>query len=539
MKSDKVLIVGKHPLLRDIVRQFEERGAEVCCLASFSESGLPAERWNDIVLLTSPGTNSSATDEQAVRWLQAYADGLAVHPGTPESGRPKVHLLLQSQENLFNLNTREYSDEWHQKFELFPFTIEDVWAKRVVSGTCCRSVTTGSEKDVAPLFGKPLDYIPISLESQHVVHLVVFGASMQTMALAENAALVAHYPNYIRDHSLRTRITIVDKDIAPWRAMFVSRHRALMDNSFHRYIDIHNQSSETSRPMYEDREDFVDVEWEFVKGSVHDTVVHDKLLAWASDDRQVLTVAICHDDDERNVSLMRVVSDLLVGFSVPVYVRQRSATMLSLITRSPRLMNVVPFGMLDSGYDVSLPLLRMAKRVKYVYDYCYDHNIASATEGCITAPSHIDDEEVEAHWLTERGAIKRYSCLCNALTISTKMRSIGHGQTDLSTFYAISSQEIDLIGQVEHNRWNVEEMLLGYRPCTDEEQQEIEADIAKKGEYKRRLVHYDLRAYADLRADGTGKNVNTYDLCLSAAIPLIAFASHTDDSRTETKGGKA
>ena len=93
----------------------------------------------------------------------------------------------------------------------------------------------------------------------------------------------------------------------------------------------------------------------------------------------------------------------------------------------------------------------------------------------------------------------------------------------MDTFYAMTQEEVELIAQVEHNRWCVEEMLLGFRPCTDEEQAEIEADIAKKSEYKNRLIHYDLRAYNDLRADDTGMNVNTYDLCLSASIPLIAL----------------
>lgn len=118
MKSDKVLVLGKHPILHDIVRQFEARGAEVCCLSSFSDPDFLADGWNDIVLLTSPDASSNATDENAVRWLQSYADGLKARADALEHARPTVHLLLQSQENLYYLNTREYSDEWYRKFEL-------------------------------------------------------------------------------------------------------------------------------------------------------------------------------------------------------------------------------------------------------------------------------------------------------------------------------------------------------------------------------------------------------------------------------------
>jgi len=55
-----------------------------------------------------------------------------------------------------------------------------------------------------------LDREPISRDSDSTVQLVIFGDSPQTDALAINAALVAHYPNYCRDPRLRTRITIVD-----------------------------------------------------------------------------------------------------------------------------------------------------------------------------------------------------------------------------------------------------------------------------------------------------------------------------------------
>lgn len=522
MKNDKTLIVGQHPIIVDIVRQFESRGAEVHCVHSYADDSFLPEEWSDIVLLPCSGANVQEADEHALRWLQSYAERI-----TPcACQRPVVHLMLQSQEHLFYLNTRDYNDEWHDKFELSAFTLEDTWAKRILS--CCSAESCY----------KPLDHVPVELDSQHIVHLVVFGTSAQTLSIVENAALVAHYPNYTRDHSLRTRITVIDECIVPWRAAFISRHRALMDNSYHRFIDVEGMSCETSRPMYDNREDFVDVEWEFVKGSVHDTVVHDKLLAWASDDRQVLTLVISHEDDDQNIGQMRIISELLMGCSAPIYVKQHNATMLTLLTRSPRLQNVIPFGMDDSGYDVDVPLLRMAKRVKYVYDYCYDHNIVSDVEGSVVAPSHIDDKEAEAHWLTERKAIKRYSNLCNALTIRTKMRSLGHSENDSSTFYAISRQEVETIGQVEHNRWSVEEMLLGYRPCSDEEQQDVEADITWKNEYKQRLVHYDLRAYNDLRVDDTGKNVNTYDLCLSAAIPLIAFGFSATAALTEKKGGE-
>ncbi len=75
---------------------------------------------------------------------------------------------------------------------------------------------------------------------------------------------------------------------------------------------------------------------------------------------------------------------------------------------------------------------------------------------------------------------------------------------------------------MEHNRWSLEELMLGYRPVTAEEQRAVEADISLKRTLRdTERAHYDLRAYSDLRPDATGKPVEIYDRALTQAIPLI------------------
>jgi len=91
---------------------------------------------------------------------------------------------------------------------------------------------------------------------------------------------------------------------------------------------------------------------------------------------------------------------------------------------------------------------------------------------------------------------------------------------------------------VEHNRWSVERLILGFRPPTDTEREEIRENIeafiiAKKTDkekpeqdlknvYKKKKNHYDLCSYRELREDKTGQNVRLYDYDLTACIPLIA-----------------
>lgn len=501
-ETNKILIIGDHPIKDSIKNQFSTKECEITETKMLTESELHT-LWHDIIVLS-----AADNDADAIKTVEKLAESFACATQI----RPTVHLLLQSQETLQLLNSREYNDEWHRHFELNAFTIEDLWAKRILCQNRIDHHFPG------------LDYKPITFESNQVVHFVIIGLSDLTTALAEHAALVAHYPNYTRNHSLRTRITIIDSGICDWSKKFVSMHKPLMENSYYRYIEVTKQLCDLHKPMYEGlREDFVDVEWEFVNGSIHDLVVQDKLHGWADDENRLLSVALCHNDDSINLTEATLAANLLCIQEIPVYVKQSTNVMRNIISQSPRMKNIIMVGMWDCGYDVNLPLLMMAKRVNSVYEYCYKNNIVSQTDGCITAPSYIDDKEADACWLNVGKAIKRYSNICNAMTLATKMRSLGHSSGETDIFYAITKQETDIIAEVEHNRWNVEELLLGFRPCTDEEQADIEADISKKVEYRNRMVHYDIRAYNDLRTDDTGKNVNTYDICLSASIPLIAY----------------
>lgn len=513
----RALIIGYGPISGNIVGQYEAIGYEVVCLSETDAERCAVSDFDEIVVLSSADvTDVLAEDNRVIAFMRRIAER------TSPDVRARIHLLLQSQESLWMLNARDYKDELHPRVEVYAFTMEDAWAKNVVVTMPTKKAEQGSV--ATEWLARGLDYKPITFESRCTVHLVVFGTSGQAEALVKNAALVAHYPNYIRNNKLRTRITIIDQTVGLWYKSFISRHRNLMDNCYYRFIDVERKACDTHCPMYEgQRQDFVDVEWEFVEADIYNIVVQDKLQTWAESEEQVLSVAICHNDDAKNIGQARVVADLLQGCTAPIYVRQKESTLADMMRHSDRFTNIVPFGMLDRGYDISLPLLRMAQRVKYVYDYCYDFNITSDDEA-ITAPSFIDDTMAEQGWLGEKKAVKRYSNICNAMTLATKMRSLGHSDNDWNTFYAISQAEVGLIAQVEHNRWNVEEMLLGYRPCNDEEQAEIELDISKKAFFKDRLVHYDLRAYDDLRPDATGKNVNTYDICLSASIPLIAYS---------------
>ena len=469
-----VIIIGKHPIAESLVRQYAGKEYAVVRQETLTGEGVDVNSADELCLLAGDGEDNKAVamlDELAAKY------DVDVHHGK----RLICHLLVQKSESLRMLQTCDLCDAVRQKIDVYPFTMDEVWSQSIV-----------------------FDYEPITVQSEKHVHLVVFSMGEIAEMVVIQAALVAHYPNYVRNHSLRTRITMVDVDAEEKCKKMVGRYQHLFDNSYYRIVKPSEEKAvvEFHKPMYEDRrEDFVDVEWEFVKAETWNADVREKLKLWAKDDKQLLTVVMVDNDKDRNAAQALCLPNELYERHIPIYLYDQQ----------------------NAEYDVTLPLVRMAKNVNYIYDRCYSENIEH-WKGGLRYAVEIDPEERERSW-ARLSNVKRMSNIYNAMTIATKMRSLGLNAEEWDKFYDIPQQDIELIGQVEHNRWSVEELVLGFRPCTDEEQEKIAADVkTQKKAYKALKVHYDLRAYNDLRPDETGKSVEIYDLCLCSCLPLIAKA---------------
>ena len=477
-----VIIIGTHPITESLVQQFKTRGDVVSHEMNLSIENIRINNYDELCLLSGNGE-----DSKVIAMLKELAEDYVLN--SHEGRRLICHLLLQESETLHMLHTCELCYIVRQKIDVYPFTMEEVW---------CRNIR--------------LDYEPITIQSEKHVHLVIFGMGKIAEMVAIQAALIAHYPNYVRNHSLRTRITIIAKNAEKEYERFIKKYQHLFDNCYYRFIKPSEENAVVKfhKPIYEGkRENFVDIEWEFVEAEAWSTDIREKLILWANDDKQLLTVVMADIDENKNKANALFLPSILYEYSIPVCIYKQT----------------------NDGYDISLPLVNMAKNIKYIYDQCYREN-DKEWSGQMVWAVEIDKEERERLWEKESN-VKRMSCIYNAMTIPSKMRSLGLNENDWDKFYDIPQQDIELLAQVEHNRWCVEELILGFRPCTDEEQEQIAADVkSQKKEYKARKIHYDLRAYNDLRPDGTGKPVQIYDLCLSSCLPLIAKAF------SEEKGGE-
>lgn len=468
----KVLILGDHPIAQEINKYYYTLQYEVVYLKDFVENDFNIIEFDELFLLVKAGRDSEAL---AMLYKLIGSNNNYLRKGA----RLLCHLLLQERDSFRMIQACDFSDMIREKIDVYPFTLYEVWSHSIV-----------------------LDYEPITIHSNKHAHLVIFGMGEVAEMVAIQAAQVAHYPNYVRDHSLRTRITLISENAETQSEEFIKRYRHLFDNSYYRIVKPSEEDAIRvfHKPMYEGkREDFVDVEWEFVDAESWHPDVREKLKQWAQDDKQLLTVVMAGSDENKNVAMSLFLPDELYQQSIPIHKYSPSAV----------------------EYDVAMPLVQMAKNVNYIYDRCYNDNFEN-WQGQVQSSVEIDTKERDKLW-ADLSNVKRWSSIYNAMTIPSKMRSIGLNEDDWDKFYDISLQDIEILAQVEHNRWNVEELILGYRPCTDEEQDKIAADVeTQKDAFKARKIHYDLRAYNDLRPDKTGRSAKIYDLCLSAALPLIA-----------------
>ena len=502
-----MLIFGTHPLKESLQTWCSGKGYGCRTFPWLSVPDDAPSCPDELAVLTSPDGDGSVQDALALKFLSELAV-LWKDAGK----KPTVHLLLQEKGTLRMLGRLGLPEDIEERFEVWPFTMEEAWADYITVRF------PGLSENPYP----GLDREPVTADSGQFVHLVILGCDDYAESIAVRAAQVAHFPNYRGSDNvpLRTRISIVSSDAAAFRDRMVSRYSTLFANSVYRSVDPAGKTSELHRPSWAGtHEDFVDVEWEFVCGGLHQDDVSERLSMWASDPKRQTTIVLSGPCDADNLDLALSLPEAVASHSIPVWVRQSTDILFSVGTRG----NLIPFGMDDRGYDPGLPALHMSKLLNYVY-FC----IFSGS----SVPTVFPREEVENAWKGAGGLQMRMSNVYNVMTMATKLHSLGHAIRDLGNFYALTGEETLALSRTEHNRWCVERLLAGFRPCTDEERDAIEADISLKGRYKKeRKAHFDICAESELGKDEQGNDVRIYDRQLTAAIPLIVDTFIKEEGR--------
>ena len=448
--------------------------------------------------------------------------------------------------------------------EFVPYNFYTGWAKQVFIKRKYKDIDSpGHISYKYPcVYGKG-----ITPDDDKYVHLVFVGTTNFAVAFAMEAAHVLHFPN---SDKARTRITFIDKNADIEKDEFITRNRHFFDVQSYRYQDL------TTKPLTEKREewpethassfykkdidcDFLDVEFEFIKGDVFSKSVQNEISKWAENkDHQYLSIFLALADQRQNFVMGMNMPDAVYENSIPIFIRQdrsdnfvtnlRKADKMDKLPfssinqegalkremREGRYANIYPFGMNENAYCADNHSLKRAKLINYLY-YTKppSGNKFQSLSALKTMPSEQIWAEADKYWRSLSVAHK-WSNLYSAYSIRTKlailraMRKLNADDTS-HDYDDLSKQEVEIMAKVEHNRWNVEKLLMGYRKARKEEDKYEYPKFADElAENKKLFIHHDIRPYDHL------DSIQELDKEFSRYIPwIMEMTEETEEKKRQ------
>ena len=473
-----------------------------------------------IIVLGDDGNDAhDAVNMECVRQITALL------PDAQRKRQIECDVLFNNQSTYAILQKIGIDRNWQNKIHFRPFNFHETWAQKVI---VCNQTETG--KIAYPSLDRKEG---IQYDSDSTVHFVIMGMNSMGIALALNAARTLHFPNFLRDSRLKTHVTLIDPNAAQEMNFFISRYPHLFELVDFDYTDA-AQNTLVPQPISQYKNpdlefnDFLDIRFSFVNGSFESPGVRRLISDWAQDDSTILTIAVCHDDTVKSIAagLYLPPAVFAKGKEIPVFIQQKETSCLFTenMGKHDKYRNIRPFGMVNECYSMKdiKEVEARAMRVGWVYDrYCEYRN--SNCQGLNQAialqkvkEDKINAEDFEKKWKSpDTKILNRWADIYNALAISVKERSF-----DLSG-REVSKDDVCLLAEVEHNRWNIERLLFGFRATTKEQNEKIYDDVTKKDIFKADLAHVDIRPYNELIKDDKNIMANEYDICLSECLLKI------------------
>lgn len=477
------------------------------------------------------------------------------HPSQYQKKHCRVMFEYQTTHSVFQFS--DVSDDVRETLDFEPFNRYESWARKVLVGNAVDTIK------YVPLES----YKGITYDSNKHVHLIVVGMSNMGTALGVQALFQAHYPNYVRDSQLKTRVTFIDTKADKEMAFFKGRYATLFELARHRYIDANACKEEDLNsdygwvdPMQQSNcqwkhlsnkgQNFLDVEIEFVKGELESDGVRKYLTQVSKIQTSKLTIAICLTNASQAIAAslympMEVYENQQLQ-QILVYQREAS-TIIENISKetkenSIRYKKLRPFGMIYSNY--------MDDRTRY-WKGVLTNAVYNATKDNKPLPldlKNTDDKEVKA-LVNEWDELKECKKISNKLFVDSiyqKLRCImdlsenetlgeyGNPIFDNRSFVqdvkSVIQSHTSIVAKCEHNRWNVEQLLMGFTPMKSADDEQFRQLVdennkekinKKKSELKESSakVHPNICDFEHLNMVDPG--AKAYDYALNVAIPDI------------------
>ncbi|MBO7553251.1 MAG: hypothetical protein J6T82_04365 [Bacteroidaceae bacterium] len=403
----------------------------------------------------------------------------------------------------------DLAEEWRKYIEFRPFNFYEGWAKKVLIS---RFYTDGYTKTEYPA----LDREQMGPNSQKYVHLVILGMSRLGVALGTEAAHLMHFPNYFKDHSKKTRITFIDIHADREMDIFKNRYRHLfqiMSSTYRDFEDGKGEEQVLPPTLFTGKQaDFLDIRFEFIKARAESVAIQKLLAKWAMDNDKLLTIAVCLKKPKMNMDIGLYLPDVVYERNTPILLQQQSsAALLSMLNcewkedKVSKFSHLFPFGMMDNYFDLNSREIQVAQTINYIYDYFFKHG---------STPTELPDEKTMHDLWIQLPVALQWSNYYNSYSIGPKLRALGYAEDSCPE--ELSDEEVNVIAQVEHNRWCMEKLLLGFRKPDAETLHRMEKDAEFRKQCRQLFIHQDIRPYEDLSEDS-----KDLDRIMVHCLPLI------------------
>ena len=244
------------------------------------------------------------------------------HTDAPE--RPKsVTCVFNDLDTYAAFKTTEiFSEVSALGIEFHPYNFYNEWAKQVfVKRYHVDMGDIGNRYEYPAVFGNG-----IGPDDPKYVHLVFVGTTYFAVAFAMEAAQVLHFPNFNKNEKLKTRITFIDLNADKEKDVFVTSHRHFFEVQSYRYQDLSedaNDSDDVIHPSDASLSDFLDVEFEFIKGDVFSPKMQKEICKWANaKDEQYLSIFLAMANQRDNFAIGMNMPDAVYENAIPVFIRQ-------------------------------------------------------------------------------------------------------------------------------------------------------------------------------------------------------------------------
>ena len=381
--------------------------------------------------------------------------------------------------------------ESKEVLSFIPFSPYESWAQTIlVNG----NITTTDDSNI---IYNNIDGDGITYDSDKTVHIIIVGMSKMGIAMAIETAHLAHFPNFVRDNSKRTKITFIDKNAREESDFFMGRFPDLFKLCKWTDVDgnVHNEFKPKCNEYSYFETNFLDIEWEFRHGGIESKENREYIESYFNEkNTEIVTIAVCLPQPHQSLAAALYLPKVAIQKANDIWVYQPQSGELLIdinkgaddakhIWEMATYRKLKPFGMLSLGFDAKL----LENEAIW---YC--SNFYKAKDALVNKFRQKSDNENACYWNhwdrknVEEAVLSEidlslgklwaiWSNIYQVNTIEFKMRSLG---LDFSKLDDTNIKE--LFAKVEHNRWNVEKLLMGYRPLEDHTLNKEEIEIVRE-----------------------------------------------------------